>query len=176
MDYQTQKKRQLLAQRSAIGLGWFSIGLGLTELLCARGLCRWMGMRGKEDLIRFYGVREMAAGIGLLAAKEKAPWVWGRVGGDMLDIATLAAAFEGNPRKGALMTALAAVAGATAADVITAQQLTNVKPIPAGVMRDYSNRSGFPMGIENVRGVAAQDFQTPREYRQQPDMRPGALH
>ena len=106
MDVQKRYNRQMAAQRAANGMGWFSIGLGLTELLCARSMARWMGMRGEEDLVRFYGVRELATGIGLLTAKNKAPWMWGRVAGDALDIATLAAQFDGNPRKGALMTAL----------------------------------------------------------------------
>ena len=33
-----------------MGLGWFSIGLGLTELLFARRLARTLGMRGDEGL------------------------------------------------------------------------------------------------------------------------------
>jgi len=93
--------------------------------------------------------------------------MWGRVAGDALDIATLAAQFEGNPRKGALMAALGAVAGATAMDVVTAQQLTAAKSSPARrePVRDYSMRSGFPMGADAVRGIAAKDFKVPAEYR-----------
>ena len=176
MDYQREYNRRMTSKNAANGLGWFSIGLGLTELICAKGLCRWMGMRGQEDLIRFYGVREMANGIGLLAAKDKAPWLWGRVGGDALDIATLAGAFEGNPRKGALMTALAAVAGVTVADVMAARECSTQKQLTRAPVRDYSDRSGFPLGIENARG-AARDFKVPSEYRQfGSSPTPGSLH
>lgn len=165
MDYQKRYNREMAARRAANGLGWFSIGLGLAELLCARPLARWMGMRGQEDTLRFYGVRELGAGIGLLLAKDKAPWVWGRVAGDALDIATLAAQFEGNPRKPQLMAALAAVAGATVADVMTAQSLSAQEEAARPALRDYSMRSGFPMGADAVRGVAAKDFRVPDQYR-----------
>jgi hypothetical protein len=178
MDYQKVYNRRMQAQRAAMGMGWFSIGLGLAELLLARPMSRWMGMRDQEDVVRFYGVRELATGIGLLASKDPTPWMWGRVAGDALDIATLAAQFEGNPRKGALMTALVAVAGATAADVLTAQQLTRQKKAARPAVRDYSMRTGYPLGQDAVRGIAMKDFSTPREYRTSDGSRsaPGAVH
>src|SRR5260370_15352501 len=90
------------------GLGSFSIGLGLTEMLMTRMLNEQMGMQGKESLLRFYGAREMAAGIGILMD----PWIWGRVAGDALDLATLATGLDKqNPRRGNVAIALAAVAG-----------------------------------------------------------------
>ena len=176
MDYRNRSDRQRMAHRAANGMGWFSIGLGITELLFARPLARWMGMRGQEDTLRFYGVRELGAGIGLLLAKEKAPWMWGRVAGDALDIATLAAQFEGNPRKPQLVAALAAVAGATMADVVTARELSTRKQLPRAAVRDYSMRSGFPMGVEAVRGAAAKDFSTPDNYRASLPQPGGSLH
>ena len=176
MDYQKVNNRRLAAKRAATGMGWFSIGLGLAELLFARPMSRWMGMGDKADVVRFYGVRELTTGIGLLAAKDPTPWMWGRVAGDALDIATLGAQFDGNPRKGALMTALMAVAGATAADVLTARELTTQGKGARAAVRDYSNRTGYPMGQDAVRGIARKDFTTPREYRAPEGMRSGPLH
>ena len=45
-------------------------------------------------------------------------------------------------------------------------------------MRDYSSRSGYPMGEDAVRGIAMKDFTTPREYRTSNPVRPqsGPLH
>ena len=109
----------------ARGLGWFSIGLGLAEMLAPRMLTEQMGMQGKEPLLRFYGAREMAAGIGILMSDNPGPWIWGRVAGDALDLATLATGLDKqNPRKGNVAIALAAVAGVTALDCISAQALT----------------------------------------------------
>jgi hypothetical protein len=108
----------------ARGLGWFSIGRGLTEVLAPRMLTRTLGMEGKEMLLRAYGVREIATGIGILSTNDPTPWVWGRVGGDVLGLATLATRREGdddNLRRRNLSLALAAVAGVTALDVICAR-------------------------------------------------------
>src|SRR5436189_4659708 len=106
-------------------LGWFSIGLGLAERLAPRMLSEQLGMEGKEALLRFYGAREIAAGIGILMSGNPGPWIWGRVAGDALDLATLATGLgNDNPRKGNVAFALAAVAGVTALDGITAQALT----------------------------------------------------
>ena len=61
------------AMALARGLGWFSIGLGLAEMLAPRMLTEQMGMKGKEGLLRFYGAREMAAGIGILMSDNPGP-------------------------------------------------------------------------------------------------------
>src|ERR1700750_2780392 len=115
MAYQQHSRSNGSAMALARGLGWFSIGLGLTEMLAPRMLTEQMGMDGKESLLRFYGAREMAAGIGILMSDNPGPWIWGRVAGDALDLATLATGLdEQNPRKGNVAIALAAVAGVTA--------------------------------------------------------------
>jgi hypothetical protein len=164
MDYRRRLDRTAATRRAAAGLGWFSIGLGLTELLFARPMARVLGMKGEEGLLRFYGAREVATGLGILGARDPAPWIWGRVAGDGLDVATLLAHFEDSPRKGNIALALAAVAGATALDVVTAEALTQQKKLPRAATHDYSDRSGFPQGIEAARGLA-KDFQVPRDMR-----------
>src|SRR3954452_22927910 len=70
------------AHSMARGLGWFSIGLGLAEVLAPRALTRGLGMEGNEQLVQAYGLREIATGIGILSSDQPAPWIWGRVGGD----------------------------------------------------------------------------------------------
>jgi len=65
----------------ARGLGWFSIALGVGELLGARSLARALGMRGSEGLIRSYGAREVLSGV-LSLSIDKQAGLWSRVGGD----------------------------------------------------------------------------------------------
>ena len=159
----------------ATGLGWFSIGLGLAELAAPGSLCRWLGMEGREGLIRAYGVREIAAGVGILTQEDPSPWLWGRVAGDALDLATLASALrDGNPRQGNVGLALAAVAGVTALDILCAQALRaeTARPEPAPIP-DYSDRRGFPRPPEAMRG-AARDFEAPRDMRIPEPLRPWA--
>ena len=112
----------------ATGLGWFSLGLGLAEILAPRMITRAVGLEGREILVRGYGVREIAAGAGILATQGsgRAPWMWSRVGGDMLDIVTVAGALNrrGAP-KGNIGLATAALAGVTLVDLWCARRLTD---------------------------------------------------
>ena len=43
------------AHSMARGLGWFSIGLGLAEVLAPRTLTRGLGMEGNEQLVQACG-------------------------------------------------------------------------------------------------------------------------
>ena len=170
MRYETERTRRrghadTATDTLARGLGLFSIALGIAEIAAPRALARALGMKGQEGLIAGYGVREIATGIGILASKDPTPWIWGRVAGDGLDLATLATALEGNnPKKGNVGIAMAAVAGVTALDVYCAQTLSRESPHPLPPMQDYSDRTGYPRGIEQSHG-AARDFEVPRDFR-----------
>lgn len=105
----------------ARGLGWFSIVLGAAELWKSKELSRTLGTAGEGRIYQLYGVREIGTGIGLLTAKDPAPWVWARVAGDLLDIATLAPGLRaGHEQRKAAAVATAFVAGAALADLACA--------------------------------------------------------
>ena len=138
-------------------LGWFSLGLGLVELLAPRHITRALGMEGQEALVRAYGAREISSGV-LSLSTEKNLGLWSRVGGDGLDIATLLTAVrEDNPKKQNVTTALVLVAGITLLDLIAAQGTTAPRTRTAGDRYIYGDRSGFPEGVTAARG-AAKDF------------------
>jgi hypothetical protein len=110
-------------KKVANGLGWFSIALGLTELVAAEPLGRALGIKSTA-LIRAFGVREIAAGIGLLTQERKGPWIWARIAGDALDCAVLGAALaSSNPKRGNAALAIAAVSPVVALDVLCGQRL-----------------------------------------------------
>ena len=159
----------------ARGLGCFSIALGLVEALNPGILARGLGMEGKEAVLRGYGAREIATGIGILAARDPSPWVWGRVAGDALDIATLATGLgNGKGRKRSVAVALAAVAGVAALDGACAQALGNpARTARDRPVRDYGDRSGLPRPAAAMRG-AAKDFEVPRDMRAPQALRPYA--
>src|ERR1044072_3700674 len=78
------------ATRLAKGLGWFSLGLGMTELLAPRFIAKISGVSERRTgVIRLYGLREIASGIGIFAQKNPAPALWSRVAGDALDLKRL---------------------------------------------------------------------------------------
>jgi len=143
------------ARALAPGLGWFSIALGLIEVLAPRALAGALGMSGRERLLQFYGLRELGAGAGILLSKRPAPWLWARVAGDALDLATLLAhARPGNPRSAGLGTGIAAVAGVTLLDIASAQAWSREPQSLPAPIADYSDRSGWPQGIDAIRGAA----------------------
>lgn len=106
-------------------LGYFSIGLGLTEILAPRTVARFTGVH-QEGLLRTYGVRELACGIGILSCSRPAGWLWARVAGDALDIATAGANFAGadDDRRKRLGMTTAALAGVAVLDILCASQLS----------------------------------------------------
>lgn len=113
-----------LAHGIALGLGAFSLGLGALEVTMPGFLGRWLGLPGRINLFRAYGLREMAAGVGLLTQRRKAPWLWARVLGDAVDLATLAFARPYDRKEVAGLTAgVAAVLGVTAIDLLCALRL-----------------------------------------------------
>jgi hypothetical protein len=141
-----RKQRHTTADPMARGLGWFSIALGAAELFAPRMLSRALGMEDKAALIQAYGVREIATGVAILGSTDPTPYVWGRVAGDALDLATLAPHMDDeNPQQGNVMLAIAAVAGVTLLDIACAMALSN-RAKDAIPFRDYSDRSGFPNG------------------------------
>lgn len=115
------------AKRLAKGLGWFSIGLGMTELLAPRFIANISGVSNRHTgLIRLYGLRELAAGIAIFAQEKPREAVWSRVAGDALDLASLGmAAASPNAKKGRVAFATANVLAVTALDVMCAMQLSN---------------------------------------------------
>ena len=156
----------------ARALGVFSIALGFVEAAAPRALTRALGMEGQETLVRAYGLREIATGVGILASEDPSPWIWGRVAGDALDIATLLTGLEGdNPRKDNVGLALASVGAVTALDLYCAQQLSRETTRPLPPLRDYSGRSGLPRPPQAMRG-AARDFEVPRDFRIPEPLRP----
>src|SRR5579872_7315013 len=103
--------------RLARGLGWFSIGLGMAELIAPGTIARLVGTRNHSSLIRAYGLREIAAGVGILANPQPAGWLWSRVAGDLLDLVSLGNAI-GSPEndRGKAAFGIASVAGVTILD------------------------------------------------------------
>lgn len=126
----------------AKGLGWFSIGLGLGELVAPRQVCRAIGVDDHPAVMRALGLRELAAGVGILSQPAQPAWLWSRVAGDAMDLALLAAAFMTAERDRVnVAVATAAVAGITALDVYASRQTgMHVRSQPGHLRGDGSVR------------------------------------
>ena len=127
-------------RRIARGLGWFSVGLGLAEILAPRLVARLVGTSNHSMLIRGFGFRELGAGIGILSGRDAGPWLWARVAGDAADLAALGSALTGDENEtGKTLFGFASVAGVTALDILCAKQLTGAEEPSRGSLRVESS-------------------------------------
>lgn len=112
----------------AVGLGWFSLALGVAEVTAPERLARLIGVAPTTNTLatlRSYGAREIGTGMAILAQPHQARWVWSRVAGDALDLATLGAAmYAPATHRNRAALATMAVLGVTALDVLCARQLS----------------------------------------------------
>jgi hypothetical protein len=138
------------ADRMARLLGWFSIGLGLAELIAPGRIAKAVGLEGKEGLLRAYGGREIASGVGALSV-DAGPAMWSRVAGDLIDLGTLASGARNAPdedQRRYAGYAIAAVVGVTLLDLFVASTLTKQRSRSRGESRDYSE----PQRLSRRRG------------------------
>ncbi len=150
------RRVQRSGEHVAQGAAWFSIALGVIELVAPHAVARAAGLRpGSSHVVRLCGIREIATGIGLLRARNAAPWMWGRVAGDLMDAGIVAKLSDGRSLVPAAkaVSALAAVGAIAGIDAFTAH---HYKRPPRGVApwEDYGARSGFPGGVDAARGAA----------------------
>ncbi len=124
---QTHERGRLPHERLSTGLGLFSLAVGTAELAAPRALARLIGLPEDPRLVsvlRAFGAREIASGLGLLTQPDHPGWAWSRVGGDAIDLAFLASAAneEGSNRQRVALAA-AAVTGVGMLDVVCARGL-----------------------------------------------------
>ena len=112
-------------KKLGVGLGFFSMGLGLLEAAAPGRIARWLGVEGKtaQTVTRLFGGRELLAGAMLLRGPAVSTNLWNRVFGDVVDLGALGLAFARSDRRPAVTGALAFVAGATLLDVVAARGL-----------------------------------------------------
>jgi hypothetical protein len=112
-------------KKLGLGLGVFSIGLGLLEIGAPGRIARTLGVDGgtARKIIGLFGGRELLAGAMLLRGPAVSTNAWNRVVGDAIDLGALGLAFSRSNKRGAVAGALAFVAGATIIDAVAARGL-----------------------------------------------------
>lgn len=135
-----------MANRLVRALGWFSLGLGTAQLGAPGAVSDLIGAPDDEasrSLHRVVGLREVTAGGGLLSRSRPVGWLWTRVAGDAMDMTLLFLTLR-SPRsdRNRVTKAIAAVAGITAVDLVTALRMTRAKhPAEAGDLADRYRRA-----------------------------------
>jgi len=115
------------AESLATALGWFSVGLGLAQIVAPEAMTRLVGARESDDssrLMRAFGLRELSTGIGILSNRRTDDWMRARVAGDVLDLAMLGKTMtDGENDRAKTIGATIAVLGVMALDVLAAEKL-----------------------------------------------------
>lgn len=109
-------------------LGYFSLGLGLAQVLAPKRMSQLCGIadaEGNAPLMRMMGMRELSHGVAILSRQQPEKAVWSRVAGDTLDLAMLGTALA-NPdnHRGRTLFATVNVLAVTALDVMCARTLS----------------------------------------------------
>lgn len=99
----------LLAAKRILGLA--SLGLGIAAVVAPEKFARVLGLDHDAESVSAFGAREIAAGSGLLSPVRPGPWLWMRVGGDLMDAFALRHAIRRDNPHRRLALAAAAVLG-----------------------------------------------------------------
>ncbi len=169
--------RPTTAAGLGMALGWFSVGIGLAELLMPRTVARTTGLDGRIRTMRAMGLRELATGAGILMRPHKPGWLWSRVAGDAIDLGVLAVAGR-RARDNRVILTSALVAGITVLDMLAAyenQRITRAgqRDAPGAIRirkslninrppeecyrfwRDFENFPSFMQHVDEVRNLDA---------------------
>ena len=83
------------ADKLGKGLGWLGLALGAAQLFAGRRIADAMGLDGKLGLLRLSGARDIGAAM-MTLSPDRRFGLWGRVGGDVMNV-MLAATALGAP-------------------------------------------------------------------------------
>ncbi len=112
-------------------LGWFSLALGLAQLASPQRVARAIGVGDDArttSTMRMLGLREIASGVGILSQPNPASWLWGRVGGDLIDLTLLGKALSSDHNDGNRIRATSAlVAGVAALDAFASLRASGAR-------------------------------------------------
>lgn len=157
-----------MARPLARGLGWFSIGLGMAELMMPRRVTALVGAPQRastHNVVRLLGARELMHGVGILRGQRPAPWVWTRVAGDAIDLALLGRALsDPESKRRRVGAAMLAVSGTTVADLFDGIQVTG---------QDEPATATLPMRVTTsitIRRSAEDLYRFWRDFENLPDI------
>jgi uncharacterized membrane protein len=145
--------------QAAVGLGWFSLALGLALIAAPGEVARVIGVpdsRTTRGVLGFVGAREIAAGVITLAEPRPTIGMWSRVAGDLMDMALLTGvAVSGRAKPSRLALAFSAVAGIVALDALCAERLST-RATPHTRMRARGDRGVHILKVVTVDRPAAE--------------------
>jgi uncharacterized membrane protein len=167
------ERRKLPEDGLARFLGWFSFGLGISQLFTPRAVNWLIGVRDdtrSRACQRLVGVREVTAAAGIFSQRRPAPWLWSRVAGDINDLALLAIGLRKSESRPRTIVAIGSVVGIGIADTVDAMRNTRaverdqsdprrvresitVRAAPEEVYRFWHDFQNFPRFMAHLESV-----------------------
>jgi uncharacterized membrane protein len=124
-------ERRSSNEQLAITLGWFSVGLGMAQLIAPGAVAQAVGLpqnSSSKRVLQAMGLRELATGLTVLARPGAPAPLWARVAGDALDLSILGkAAADPEAQRARLALATAAVLGMSALDALSARRASRAE-------------------------------------------------
>jgi uncharacterized membrane protein len=165
--------RQDEVQRRGRGLGWMSLGLGVTQLTAPDAVRRISGVDDSatsRTVVPLVGARELVHAAGLLTSRRKGLWAWTRVAGDAMDLTSLAVAIahRSGRRRRRLIAVTGAIAGITALDVVTAVRATGSAPAMPGARKARKGGSMELTATTTIRKPASEVYSFWRDLQNLP--------
>jgi hypothetical protein len=123
------RARPAVTPQLSMMIGLTAIGLGVWGAVFPKSVKRTLGIPAPAAVVvALFGARELWSGFSLAGDPTRVGVLWARVGGDVFDIATLAAlSSPTNPKRPNARLALGAVLAITALDVLTAVRMSTVQ-------------------------------------------------
>ena len=116
------------AQKIARALGWFTLGLGVTEMVAPRAVANFVGRSWRPSETRLMGLRKVLAGVGTITGAQWTGRSWARVGGNLLE---LARSRKSKPPVTKMRRSSTAVCAAVAVGALAGAAIINVKRVRA---------------------------------------------
>src|SRR5690349_13122050 len=125
------RKNSSAMRKIAAGLGWFSVGMGVAEIVAPGAVSKLIGVKRKSSDTRWRGVRKLAAGIGLMQAPQSGMGLLTRAGANVLELSRMRSrSRRRGSNSGRAAIGLAALAGVAAICVKQARAAgTHAEPI-----------------------------------------------
>jgi hypothetical protein len=123
------RARPAVTPQLSFMIGQTAIGLGFWGTLFPNTVKRTLGINASAPTVQaLFGARELVTGFSLAGDPTRTGMLWGRVAGDIFDIAVLTSLSKaGNPKRNNAKAALGFVLAVTALDLITAVRMSTVK-------------------------------------------------
>ncbi|WP_374471294.1 hypothetical protein [Phenylobacterium sp.] len=123
------RARPAISPQLSFMIGQTAVGLGIWGTLFPNSVKKTLGIQASTPTVQaLFGAREMVSGVTLMSDPTKSGMLWGRVAGDIFDIAVLTSLSKPqNPKSGTAKAALGFVLAVTALDLFTAVRMSTVK-------------------------------------------------